>query len=298
MNKANEGTEKMKLIASDLDGTLLNEIGEISQENIEAINKAIEKGLSFVVATGRSYDSAKRILTKAGISCPIICLNGAAAYDRIGTLIRSIPLDTAVCRKIVSVCEKAEMYTELFMENKVLSAGKDNFMVVAIQMFKNLMPDSTEEEIHQVVEKRFQDEKVQFTDSLEKQLSVENNTVYKVLSFSLDETKLTQVYKELKEEAGMIITSSGHMNLEFNHPEANKGQALKELVASMGIAMKDVMAMGDNLNDKSMLQEVGRGIAMENAAEEIKEICSYITKTNTENGVAYAIEEMLKEYHL
>jgi len=297
MNKANE-VIKMKLIASDLDGTLLNEIGEISQENVQAINKATEKGLRFVVATGRSYDSAKRILTKAGISCPIICLNGAASYDINGKLIRNIPMDAAICRKIVSVCQKAEMYTELFMENSVLSSGKDNFMDVAIEMFKDVMPNSTEEEIRHVVEKRFQDENVQFIDNLEGQISNENNTIYKVLSFSLDEEKLTEAYHELKNEPGMIITSSGHLNLEFNHPDAKKGLALKELVNSMGIDMKDVMALGDNLNDKSMLEEAGRGVAMGNAAEEIKELCRYTTKRNTEHGVAYAIEEMLKSYHL
>lgn len=288
----------MKLIASDLDGTLLNEKGEISRENVEAIKKAEAKGLTFVVATGRSYDSAKRILTKAGISCPIICLNGAAAYNINGQLIRDIPMDTAVCRKVVSVCQRAEMYTELFMENSVFSSGKENFMEVAIEMFKNVMPNSTEEEIRQVVEKRFQDENVHFTDNFEKQLSDEDNRVYKVLSFSLDEGKLSEAYNELKNEPGMLITSSGHLNLEFNHPEANKGLALQEYINRLGIQMKDVMAMGDSLNDKTMLQSAGRGVAMGNAAPEIKELCKYTTKQNTEHGVAYAIEEMLKEYHL
>lgn len=288
----------MKLIASDLDGTLLNEKGEISTENIAAINKAEEKGLAFVVVTGRSYDSANRILKKAGISCPTICLNGAAQYDINGNLLRSIPMDEAICRRIVSVCQKAGMYTELFMEDSVFSSGKDDFMDVAIQMFKNIMPDSTEDEIRQVVERRFQDEKVQFTGDLKKQLSSENSKVLKALSFSLDEGKLTQAYNELKNEMGLIITSSGHMNLEFNHPEAKKGLALKDLAKSIGIEMKDVMAMGDNLNDKSMLQAAGRGVAMGNAAAEIKELCKYTTKTNTENGVAFAIEEMLREYNL
>lgn len=291
-------TNKMKMIASDLDGTLLNEKGEISLENVQAIKKAVEKGLTFVVATGRSYDSANRILTDAGISCPIICLNGACAYDIFGNLIRNIPMNAQVCRKIVSVCQKAEMYTELFMENIVFSTGKDNFMDVAIQMFKNAMPDSTENEIRQVVERRFQDENVQFIDNFEKLLSGKSGNIYKVLSFSLHEGKLGWAYDELKNETGMIITSSGHLNLEFNHTEANKGLALKNLVNNMGIEMKDVMALGDNLNDKSMLQEAGRGVAMGNAAVEIKELCRYNTKTNTENGVAFAIEEMLKEYNL
>ena len=191
----------MKLIASDLDGTLLNEKGEVSLENIQAIHKAREKGLTFVVATGRSYDSAKRILTKAGISCPFICLNGAATYDINGKLIRNIPMDVEVVRKVVSVCQRAEMYTELFMENNVFSSGKADFMNVAIQMFKSMMPDSTETEIRQVIEQRFQDEQVQFTDDFEKQLT-NGYTVYKLLSFSLEEGKLTEAYQESEGRTG------------------------------------------------------------------------------------------------
>jgi hydroxymethylpyrimidine pyrophosphatase-like HAD family hydrolase len=106
---------------------------------------------------------------------------------------------------------------------------------------------------------------------------------------------LAAVREELSEESGIAITSSGDINLEFNHPEAQKGIALKSFAASLGIEMKDVMALGDNWNDASMLKMAGRGVAMANAEEGIKELCEYSTKSNIEDGVAAAIEEMLQE---
>src|SRR5690625_2376428 len=91
------------------------------------------------------------------------------------------------------------------------------------------------------------------------------------------------------------ITSSGAINIEFNHVDAQKGLALETLAKGMGIDMQDVMTLGDNFNDASMLQMAGRGVAMGNAEPEIKAMCDYTTKANDEHGVAVAIDEMLNE---
>lgn len=288
----------MRLIASDLDGTLLNDIGEISQANAKAIKKALENGIKFVVATGRSYNAANKPLLTAGISCPIICLNGANTYDINGNLLRKVAMDESICQEILSVCHQAKMYVEIFTNHGTFSSGRNQFMEVIINIMKTSNPDATEKEIQQFAEKRFQDEQVQFIQNYEEILSRENINIYKILSFSLQEKILSDTYKRLENEPGLAITSSGHMNLEFNHQDAQKGIALDDLAIRMGIQMKDVMALGDNFNDKSMLEQAGRGVAMGNAAEEIKKLCSYTTKTNNDNGVAYAIEEMLKEHSL
>lgn len=288
----------MRLIASDLDGTLLNDKGVVSQANAKAIRTAMEKGIQFVVATGRSYDSASKLLQAVGISCPIISLNGSSTFDSNHQLLREIVMDPTVCQKVISVCQKNDIYIELFTNSGVYSTGKDQFMEVLTQMFKSVYVHSTDDEIRNIIELRLQNEKVQFVPTYEEILSNEKIKIYKILCFSVNEESLRSTNKELANEPGMIITSSGDMNLEFNHPNAQKGIALKEFANSLGIEMKDVMALGDNLNDKSMLEQAGRGVAMGNAAEEIKELCRYITKTNSEDGVAYAIEEMLKEYSL
>lgn len=286
----------MKLIATDMDGTLLNEKNEVSQENVLAIKMAIEKGIQFVVATGRSYESAVKPLQAVGLTCPIITLNGAATFNLNKQQIRDIPLDVSVCRRILDICQKSNMYVELFIDDRMYSTGNEHFMDILLKMFKNILTESTEDEIRDIIERRFQQEKMQFIKNYEDILTKTNKKIYKLLGFSIDEVNLQNAYKELEQEPGVVITSSGELNLEFNHPEAQKGLALESLANSMGIEMKDVMALGDNLNDKSMLQKAGRGVAMGNAVDEIKEVCKFITKTNNENGVAFAIEEMLKEY--
>lgn len=288
----------MKLIATDLDGTLLNEEGKVSKENVQAIKKAIGLGIKFVVATGRSYHAASTPLQNVGISCPIICLNGANTYDLNKNMIRKVPMNMDICRKILSICQEADMYVEFFTNNGVFSVSREYFMKVIIDIMKSANPDVSDEDIRKRAAQRFQDEEVRFIDHYDEVFSTPNMEIFKILSFSLQKEKIRSVYVKLVEETGMAITSSGDINLECNHPDAQKGIALEMLAKSMGIEMEDVMALGDNLNDKSMLERAGRGVAMGNANDEIKELCRYSTKTNNEHGVAFAIEEMLKEVHV
>ncbi|WP_010677337.1 Cof-type HAD-IIB family hydrolase [Bacillus timonensis] len=288
---------EMKLIASDLDGTLLNENSKVSEANVRAIQKALDKGIKFVVVTGRSYDAAIMPIKEVGLTCPIITLNGASSFDIDGNVLRDIPMDKVVCKKVYTACHNGKMYTEFFTNKGLFSFGRDRFIDRMTRWWKTVQPELTDEEINQKIEYRFQNESVQFVEDYDQLEAIDDLKIYKLLSFAEDEDSHEKVFNELKDEGGVVITSSGYLNLEFNHPEAKKGLALKELANSMGIEMKDVMSLGDNLNDKSMLEMAGRGVAMGNADEEILNLCTFHTKTNEEDGVAYAIEEMLKEYY-
>ncbi|AXI10812.1 Cof-type HAD-IIB family hydrolase [Oceanobacillus sp. 143] len=285
----------MKLIASDLDGTLLNEDGIVSEENAQAIKKAIDQGIKFVVATGRSYEAASKPLQAVGITSPIISLNGAVSYGEDQKIISKVAMDKEVSRQILASCQKRDMYIEFFTNDGMYSGSREYFLQVLVDIMKSANPDISDEEVREKAALRFQSEPVTFINDYEEIFSIDNVEIYKILAFSHDKTKLAAVREELSEESGIAITSSGDINLEFNHPEAQKGIALKSFAASLGIEMKDVMALGDNWNDASMLKMAGRGVAMANAEEGIKELCEYSTKSNIEDGVAAAIEEMLQE---
>ena len=285
----------MRLIATDLDGTLLNDGGEVSPENAKAIKQAIEQGIEFVVATGRSYDAANKPLQAAGLSAPVVSLNGAMTYSLDGKLIRDVPLDQTAVRKIQLACQEENIYFEVFTNEGVFSTSREHFIAVMVDILESANPNLSEEEIRENAELRFQHEKVQFIENYNELFEIEDLKIYKILAFSLEKEKLNKVNADLSEESGITITSSGDINLEFNHPDAQKGIALEALAESMEIEMKDVMTLGDNFNDVSMLKMAGRGVAMGNAADEIKSLCSHMTKTNNEHGVAFAIEEMLKE---
>lgn len=283
----------MKLIASDLDGTLLNENGEVSERNAQAIKQAIDQGLEFVVATGRSWEAASKPLKAAGITSPVICLNGAVVYDENHKQLHSITMDKAVCKEILSVCREADMYLEFFTNKGIYSVSKEYFLEVLVDIMKSANPKLSEEEIREHAHLRFQMEPVEFIDNYDLLFEMQDLDIYKILGFSIDPAKLVNVREKLENQAGVIITSSGDINLEFNHPNAQKGIALENLAKSIGIEMKDVMAMGDNWNDASMLRAAGRGIAMGNASEEIKQLADGVTESNIEDGVAAAIESVL-----
>ena len=107
-----------------------------------------------------------------------------------------------------------------------------------------------------------------------------------------------KVFKHIREEIGkmgdLIVTASSSTNIEINNIKAQKGIALMDYARLQGYQPNEVMAIGDNLNDESMIRMAGVGVAMENAAPEIKKIANFITKSNNNNGVAYAIRHFCK----
>ncbi len=285
----------MKLLATDLDGTLLNENHEISEENVQAIKKAEEHGIQVVVATGRTYHAAKKPLEAAGLNLPIICLNGAKIYDNAGQLLKSTPLEEQDCKRIQAICEKEGLYFEVFTNQGGFTKSREGFLQVMIDIMMSFHPTTTREEIREMALQRFQDEEIKITPDINKLFEREDIIVYKILAFSIKNENLNPIYLQLKDKEDLAITSSGFSNLEFNHKDAQKGPALEHFAKTLNIAMKDVMAIGDSYNDVSMLTMAGRGVAMANADNEIKQLCNYTTKTNREHGFAHAVEEMLDE---
>jgi Cof subfamily protein (haloacid dehalogenase superfamily) len=285
----------MKLIATDLDGTLLNENNEISEKNRQALQQAKDNNVEVVVATGRSYSAAKLPLSDAGLDCPIICLNGAKIYDKDDQLIRSAPLDKHTCREIQKVCQQYNMYFEVFTNKATYSESREKFLEVMIDIMVSAFPDLSREDVETKAANRFQQERIETVHDFDGLLNREDIEVYKILAFSIDDTTLDQVRAELENESALTITSSGFSNLEFNHPDAQKGIAVKILAEKYGVELENVMAIGDNYNDVSMIEAAGFGVAMGNASDEIKAMANYTTKTNREDGVAYAVTEFLNK---
>jgi Cof subfamily protein (haloacid dehalogenase superfamily) len=284
----------MKLIATDLDGTLLNEKSEVSPENAKAIRKAQELGIEVVIATGRSYEAASKPLLAAGLSCPIICVNGAQIHLKNGELIRSIPLEKESCKKIELACTSESSYFEIFTSAGGYSVNRDAFIHILVNVMKSHYPDVETNIIKEKVQQRFQDEKIQSVNDFDDIFNNNDIAIYKFLAFSLENDALQRIREQLEDERNLTITSSGHLNLELNHRDANKGAALAFYSSRLGFDIEDVMALGDNLNDYSMLEAAGFSVAMENADPVIKELCDFTTKRHCEHGVAFAIEKVLK----
>ncbi|WP_440895057.1 Cof-type HAD-IIB family hydrolase [Amphibacillus sp. Q70] len=283
----------IKLIAIDLDGTLLSPIGVISPKNIEAIRKAQQAGIEVVVATGRSFESASHPLEKANLSCPIICINGAEQYSVDRQLLHVTAMNKDVINEIITVTENGQAHLELYTDKGIYAKEQDDFNKFLTEIVLANHPEITQKEVEQRVEQRFQGEKFIFTDDFSKIVHHPNIKILKALAFSFEPDQLNQIKQTFTNRTDVIVTSSGLNNIEFNHPEAQKGIALKTYTEKSGISLKNVMAIGDNYNDLSMLEIAGRSVAMENAVEEIKQKCDFVTTRNDQDGVAKAIAAIL-----
>ncbi|SDC32443.1 hypothetical protein SAMN05421734_106147 [Pelagirhabdus alkalitolerans] len=277
------------LIATDLDGTLLQTNGDISDGNREAIQYAQSKGIEVVVATGRSFESAKRPLDRAGLNCPIICLNGANSYNKEGEQVLTIDMNKDLIQAIIQTVEKENAYLELYTNHGIYSKDLTDFKDVLINMLLSNHPEVSREEVEKRANQRFQEETFIFTEDLSSILMDERVHIYKALAFSIEADALERIRRSLDGSDGLKMTSSGVDNIEFNHPEAQKGITLKKWIQPKSIDPKNVLAIGDNYNDLSMLEWVGYSIAMDNADLAIKQKCFDTTASNDEDGVKQAI---------
>ncbi|WP_017471663.1 Cof-type HAD-IIB family hydrolase [Amphibacillus jilinensis] len=284
----------IKMIATDLDGTLLSSVGEVSEQNAQAIKAAQKAGIEVVIATGRSYYSAYRPINKAGLKCPIICLNGANIYTVDAQMTRSIKMGKAVTQKILHTVKEENAYFELYTNKGVYSMDRSNFMDVLVNIMLSAHPEATEEEIEKRAEQRFQEENFIFTKDFQTVINNDEVDIYKALAFSLEADGLERIKAPFLKSDDVTVTSSGFDNAEFNHPDAQKGIALTLLAEDRNLELSEVMAIGDNYNDLSMLEIVGRSVAMGNAEAGVKKSCHYTTTSNDQDGVAKAIKEILK----
>lgn len=284
----------IKCIASDMDGTLLNAEQELSEGTIKAIKAAQEKGIDFLVATGRAYSEVRFVLDKAGLNCPAICVNGGEIRDGEGNVSFSVGLDGSTSTKITKVLEDVDLYFELYTKGGTYTTDRAKGIQALVDIFHTANPSQDVAEIRASAEERFQHRLISVIDDYTPIYEAEDCHVYKFLVFSMDEELLTEVSERLKQIDGIEVTSSGRNNLEIMHYEAKKGNALKRYTEEQGINLSETMALGDNYNDISMLEIAGHSVAMGNAEQQVKEIAKYETATNDEDGVAKAIMKAIE----
>ncbi|MFK3936352.1 HAD family hydrolase [Alkalihalobacillus sp. NPDC078783] len=280
----------IQLIATDMDGTLLNDQKKVSPENIKAIKAAQEKGIEVIVATGRSKEEAQEPLDEAGLTCPIISINGAETWDASGNVadVKPLPFEEAV--SAMKLLREHAIYFELYLQSGTYSESKEQALDVIVQLMETIKGAvGTQIEMQRMANKRIQNGSISFVDQFESVLTNSSDAILKLLAFSTNLVILDQVEEQLKENPYLAVTASARGNLEINAIDAQKGIALQAYAKQAGIPMESVMALGDNLNDLSMMKVAGYPVAMGNAAYEVKQLCTYQTETNDEHGVASAI---------
>jgi Cof subfamily protein (haloacid dehalogenase superfamily) len=284
----------IKCIASDMDGTLLTATQKITDENIEAIKAAQKKGVEVVIATGRSYFEASFVLEETGISCPIICANGAEVRAADGKVVSSNPLDKDLAKKAAYILIQNNVYFEVYTNQGTYTVDEDRGVSIIVDIFLSGNPEADIDEVTKAAEERFKKGLVHKVNSYDELFNHEEHQIYKLLAFSFEPDFLASAKEDLLQLEGMAVSSSGDENLELTSVNAQKGIALEAFVKEKGISLLETMAIGDNYNDLSMFKRAGRSVAMGNADEIIKAQCDAVTSTNEDSGVAKAIWEVLE----
>ena len=283
----------IKCIATDMDGTLLNSLQQVTEENKEAILKAQSQGVEVVVATGRSYSEARYALDHVGLRCPVICLNGAEVRSIDGDVLSATPIDTHMAKNVASKLDENEVYYEVYTNKGSFTSDAKKAVSIIIDIIVSANPDVNQQAATVAAEERVSQGRIHIIDDYDTLFNDESLQVYKFLAFSFDSDRLEAAKNSLEGLTELTVSSSGHENLEITHQNAQKGNALEAFVKAKGIDLAETMAIGDNLNDVSMLERAGRSVAMGNASYYVKTLCDDITETNEESGVAKAILDVL-----
>lgn len=269
---------QIKLLAIDIDETLIRPTAkELSSENFDAIKRAQEQGVLVTLATGRIYTTAKNWVELLGIEIPVIACNGADVRLHHKTIF-SDSLDMETVRGVVDTGAAHDMQKYIFSGDYVCCTPRERDDELFSKWFDNLTTMET----------------LIMRESFEELYALAEGNVQKVLLWAKDSKQHKATMEALSVFLPKCNVVSGEtLNIEITKRGTSKGLALKSIADSLGIAMDEIMAIGDNENDLSMLTAVGRGVAMENAAPKVKERMECHTASCDENGVARAIEKYI-----
>lgn len=284
------------MIASDMDGTLLTSHLSISELNKDAVLKAQEQGIEFMVATGRAYTEAKPPLEDAGIRCGMITGNGAQAFDADGNEIFTISIDKKIAKKVMAILRENGLYFELMTSKGVYSDSQPQRLENFATLLAENIPHITFKMAIAMASTHLNMLHINYTESYDELIESDDIEVLKVITFSDGGQEVLQpIAREIEKLDDVHVTSSFPNNIEINHKEAQKGVAVKRLAEAKGIDLKEVMTIGDNFNDVSMLEVASVSFAMGNAEDGVKKVAKYEAETNVNDGVGKAILRAISE---
>ncbi len=287
----------IKLIASDMDGTLLNNDLVVPEENINAIKEAQKAGIEFMIATGRGIHEALPLLEKYHLHPAYITLNGAQVFDENEKVQVELPLNLGISHQIISTLRKYKLYFEMVTNQGIFSNSKVQRINNIANLITNLNPDTPFKLAIALSSARLELMKIQYVKDYDELLARPAISIFKIIAFDSNHpNNLISVKEALLNEfnSQIIITSSSKVNIEINDIHAQKGIALKKYADKKGISSNEIMTLGDNINDTTMIQYAKYSVAMENAVDSIKKIANYITARNDQAGVARAIKKAIQ----
>ncbi len=270
----------IKLIALDLDGTLLNMEKKVPQGNYQALKECEKAGIQIVSATGRGVGGIPPMIRELPGANYAITTNGAVVADlKNNKAIKTCGLSNEMIQRILNIAKKYHSATDPFIDGRAIteSASIDHMDEFGLSPEMQKLIRDTREVVPNVME----------------YVKTTGAEAEKVNIFMADLEEREVLRKELMAIPELSISSSMYNNLEVNAKGADKGSALLWLADYLGIDREETMSFGDGENDIPMIQAAGIGVAMENALDTVKAAADMITLKNDEDGVAAAIRKII-----
>ena len=270
----------IKLIALDLDGTLLNMEKKVPQGNYQALKECEKAGIQIVQATGRGVGGIPPMIRELPGANYAITTNGAVVADlKNNKAIKTCGLSNEMIQRILNIAKKYHSATDPFIDGRAITepASIDHMDEFGLSPEMQKLIRDTREVVPNVME----------------YVKTTGAEAEKVNIFMADLEEREVLRKELMAIPELSISSSMYNNLEVNAKGADKGSALLWLADYLGIDREETMSFGDGENDIPMIQAAGIGVAMENALDTVKAAADMITLKNDEDGVAAAIRKII-----
>jgi hydroxymethylpyrimidine pyrophosphatase-like HAD family hydrolase len=282
----------IRLLALDLDGTLLNSRGELTERNRGAIDQARERGVRVAVVTGRRFRDARPLALELGLDVPLIAHNGALTkHARTLETVAVLPLPLPAAQHALRVGREAGADALVSDDHQGLGvlvydhlSGNNRSLLRYVAWARRVHGEEGSNAVREV-------------PSLEAFL--DHEPVH--LAFSGGCTAMTALSKILDRELGASVKILSTMYaktdfalLDIIHPEASKGVGVAAVAKELGVSREEVMAIGDNFNDLEMLRYAGTSVVMSNADQSLRGLDGFhLTSSNDEDGVAVAIERFI-----
>ncbi|WP_340616719.1 pyridoxal phosphatase [Xenorhabdus entomophaga] len=268
-----------RVIALDLDGTLLDPQKRILPESLAALNEARQSGIKILIVTGRHHVAIHPFYQALQLDTPAICCNGTYSYDYAEKkVLASNPLSIQEANQALSYLQGTEIEHLMYVDDAILYQFPHT--VARTLAWSDSLPEHQRPNLRQASS---------FQDAIQ-----DVNFIWKFATNSSNLVKLREVSEQIAENVGLECEWSWFDQVDIAKKGNSKGMRLQQWVESQGMSMRDVVAFGDNYNDLSMLETAGLGVAMGNGVDAVKERADLVTQDNTQPGIA----EVIRKYVL
>lgn len=286
-----------RLVVVDLDGTMLNSYGMVTENTKNIIRQTMEKGIDVIIASGRPIDSIQTIAKEIGSKNYFIAGNGALIYDmKKDKIIYDKFLPKNKVLEIIKICEENSISYNVYTDQTILATAL-KYNVLYYQK-ENLKKEENKQTKISIIENMYE--------------YVKNKKEEKYLKITIcddNQTVFQSIIRKLRKIQGIEVLDVSHMSrktikqgteeitiayyyTEITVQNVDKWNAIEFLMQKLNISKEEIVAIGDNVNDKKMIQEAGLGVAMGGSTPEIIQIADDVTTSNNEEGVAKVLQKI------